>query len=73
MVVNSGWGFTCKRLFATSKYSPGIRGERLRKIMKTCIQGNELAARNLEFLQKTNISKTTYCCGVIYDMIYDVM
>jgi len=46
MIANSGWGFTCKRLFATSKHAPEIRGERLRKIMKTYIQGNELAARN---------------------------
>jgi hypothetical protein len=46
MIAKSGWGFTCKRFFAISKYSPEIHRERLRKIMKTYIQGNELAARN---------------------------
>jgi len=46
MIANSGWGFTCKRLFTTSKYSPGIRRERLRKIMKTYIEGKKLAVRN---------------------------
>jgi IMP dehydrogenase/GMP reductase len=46
MIANGGSGFMYKRLFATSKSSPEIHRERLRKIMKTYIQGNELAVRN---------------------------